>query len=130
MRIRLSRRRRPAHDHQLEVADARPSGDGRTTVLLRCACGEGPGHLAAIELSGSWTAEQLRLPGHSLPGMQSLTVQERAVLRLLRQGLSNHEIAEQMFLSESTIKNYVSAVLAKLGLRRRSQVAAIAAGDG
>ena len=57
----------------------------------------------------------------------SLSAQEKRVLDLIGDGLTNRQIAERMFLSEKTAKNYVSAVLGKLGLQRRSQAAALAA---
>src|SRR5690606_12141591 len=56
--------------------------------------------------------------------LAELTAQERKVFDQLRLGLSNREIAEALFLSEKTVKNYVSTILAKLGLERRAQVAA------
>lgn len=52
-----------------------------------------------------------------------LTPQEQKVLRLLGEGLSNREIADQVMLAEQTVKNYVSSLLHKLGLVRRSQAA-------
>ncbi|HET9945506.1 MAG TPA: response regulator transcription factor [Actinomycetes bacterium] len=55
-----------------------------------------------------------------------LTDQERRLLELIGQGLTNRQIAEQMFLAEKTIKNYVSNLLAKLGLERRTQAAVFA----
>jgi DNA-binding NarL/FixJ family response regulator len=57
---------------------------------------------------------------------KSLTEQERRVLEYVAQGLTNHEIAQRMFLAEKTVKNYVSSVLAKLGLERRTQAAVLA----
>jgi DNA-binding NarL/FixJ family response regulator len=57
----------------------------------------------------------------------SLSSQEKRVLDLIGDGLTNRQIAERMFLSEKTAKNYVSAVLSKLGMQRRSQAAALAA---
>jgi DNA-binding NarL/FixJ family response regulator len=57
----------------------------------------------------------------------ALTDQEKRTLELVGEGLTNRQIAERMFLSEKTIKNYVSSVLAKLGMQRRTQVAAFAA---
>ncbi len=56
--------------------------------------------------------------------LAALTAQERKVFDELRLGRSNREIAGTLFLSEKTVKNYVSTVLAKLGLERRAQVAA------
>ena len=57
----------------------------------------------------------------------ALSGQEKRVLELIGEGLTNRQIAEQMFLSEKTVKNYVSSLLAKLGMQRRSQAAAFAA---
>jgi DNA-binding NarL/FixJ family response regulator len=59
--------------------------------------------------------------------LKSLTDQERRILGLVAEGLTNREIAERMFLSEKTIKNYVSSLLAKLGMERRTQAAVLAA---
>lgn len=56
-----------------------------------------------------------------------LSDQERIVLDLLGQCLTNREIAERMFLTEKTVKNYVSRLLTKLGMQRRSQAAVLAA---
>src|SRR5881398_54103 len=53
-----------------------------------------------------------------------LTDRERGVLELIGDGLSNREIAERLFLAEKTVKNYVTSVLAKLGMQRRTQAAA------
>ena len=56
----------------------------------------------------------------------NLTEQERRVLDLIGRGLTNRQIAEQMMLAEKTVKNYVSNLLAKLGLQRRTQAAVLA----
>ncbi|MCV7081784.1 response regulator transcription factor, partial [Mycolicibacterium insubricum] len=56
-----------------------------------------------------------------------LTSTERTLLELLGEGLTNREIGERMFLAEKTVKNYVSRLLAKLGLQRRTQAALLAA---
>ncbi|CCH31094.1 Transcriptional regulator, DosR family [Saccharothrix espanaensis DSM 44229] len=58
--------------------------------------------------------------------VRMLTEQERVVLDHIGRGLTNRQIAEQMFLAEKTIKNYVSHLLAKLGLERRTQAAVLA----
>jgi DNA-binding NarL/FixJ family response regulator len=55
-----------------------------------------------------------------------LSEQERTVLDLIGEGLTNREIGERMFLAEKTVKNYVSHLLAKLGLQRRTQAAILA----
>jgi DNA-binding NarL/FixJ family response regulator len=56
----------------------------------------------------------------------ALTGQEKRVLELIGQGLTNRQIAEHMFLAEKTAKNYVSSLLAKLGMHRRTEAAAFA----
>lgn len=58
--------------------------------------------------------------------LESLSKQERRVLDLVAEGLTNRQVAEQMFLSEKTIKNYVSSLLRKLGLERRTEAAVFA----
>lgn len=58
--------------------------------------------------------------------LRSLTDQERRILALIAEGLTNREIAERMFLSQKTVKNYVSSLLAKLGMERRTQAAVLA----
>ena len=56
----------------------------------------------------------------------SLSDQERTVLDLIGEGLTNRQIGERMFLAEKTVKNYVSHLLAKLGMERRTQAAVLA----
>jgi len=58
--------------------------------------------------------------------LESLSAQERRILELLSEGLSNREIGEVMFLAEKTVKNYVSNLLAKLGFQRRTEAALFA----
>jgi two-component system, NarL family, response regulator DevR len=58
--------------------------------------------------------------------LRSLSPQERRILELLREGHSNREIAERVFLAEKTVKNYVSNLLAKLGYQRRTEAALFA----
>jgi DNA-binding NarL/FixJ family response regulator len=61
------------------------------------------------------------------PGpLAALTDQEHVVLDLIGEGLTNRQIGERMFLAEKTVKNYVSGVLSKLGMQRRTQVAVLA----
>lgn len=59
--------------------------------------------------------------------LAGLTVQERRILELIGEGLTNRAIGERLHLAEKTIKNYVSSLLAKLGMQRRSQAAAFVA---
>ena len=58
--------------------------------------------------------------------LSGLTEQERTLLGLLGEGLTNKQIAARMFLAEKTVKNYVSRLLAKLGMERRTQAAVFA----
>ncbi|MEV2226089.1 response regulator transcription factor [Nocardia vinacea] len=58
--------------------------------------------------------------------LASLTEQERTLLDLLGEGLTNRQIASRMFLAEKTVKNYVSRLLTKLGVERRTQAAVLA----
>jgi two-component system response regulator DevR len=58
--------------------------------------------------------------------LSGLTEQERTLLGLLAEGLTNKQIADRMFLAEKTVKNYVSRLLAKLGMERRTQAAVFA----
>lgn len=58
--------------------------------------------------------------------LAELTQQEREVFNLIGEGMTNRQIAERMFLAEKTIKNYVSRILAKLDMQRRTQVAVMA----
>ncbi len=56
-----------------------------------------------------------------------LTGQERRILALIADGLTNRQIADELHLAEKTVKNYVSNLLAKLGMERRTQAAVFAA---
>ncbi|GAA3560282.1 response regulator transcription factor [Nonomuraea rosea] len=59
--------------------------------------------------------------------LAALTEQERHILDLIGEGLTNRQIGERMFLAEKTVKNYVSNLLSKLDMQRRTQAAALAA---
>jgi DNA-binding NarL/FixJ family response regulator len=69
---------------------------------------------------------KLRSGDQEVDPLAELTNQEREVFALIGEGMTNRQIAEKMFLAEKTIKNYVSRVLAKLDLQRRTQVAVMA----
>jgi len=71
--------------------------------------------------------ERLREGPKTDPRLASLTPQERKILDLIAEGYTNRQIAENMFLAEKTVKNYVSNLLAKLGMERRTQAATFAA---
>jgi DNA-binding NarL/FixJ family response regulator len=59
--------------------------------------------------------------------LAGLTGQERRILELIGEGLTNRQIGERLYLAEKTVKNYVSGLFAKLGMERRTQAAAYAA---
>ena len=71
--------------------------------------------------------ERLRERQERKDPLQALTGQERQILELIGEGLTNRQIGERMFLAEKTVKNYVSNLFAKLGMHRRTQAAAYAA---
>jgi two-component system, NarL family, response regulator DevR len=71
-------------------------------------------------------ARRPRRPGAGSDRLAMLTDQERTVLRLIGQGLTNRQIGARMGLAEKTVKNYTSHLLAKLGLERRTQAAILA----
>ena len=70
--------------------------------------------------------DRLRNGPEEDPALAPLTAQERRILELIGEGMTNRQIAEAMFLAEKTVKNYVSALLSKLGLERRTQAAVFA----
>jgi two-component system response regulator DevR len=71
--------------------------------------------------------ERLRTGSSEEPDeLAQLTLQERKILELIAEGLTNRQIAERIFLAEKTVKNYVSSILMKLGLERRTQAAVLA----
>jgi two-component system response regulator DevR len=71
--------------------------------------------------------ERLRHPVAADDPLAELTEQERRILHLISEGMTNRQIARELVLAEKTVKNYVSHVLAKLGMARRSEAAAFAA---
>jgi DNA-binding NarL/FixJ family response regulator len=70
--------------------------------------------------------ERMRVAAARKDPLAGLSEQERIVLDLIGEGLTNREIGERMFLAEKTVKNYVSHLLAKLGMQRRTQAAILA----
>ena len=93
------------------VAAVRTVGTGRSLLDLRVA--------AAL-------FERLRTAAPPPGPLAGLTEQEQSTLELIGEGLSNRQIAGRMFVAEKTVKNYVSHVLAKLGMTSRTQVAVLA----
>jgi two-component system, NarL family, response regulator DevR len=70
--------------------------------------------------------ERLRTPPVPDSRLGGLTEREREILDLIADGLSNREIGQRLFLAEKTVKNYVSSLLGKLNLQRRTQAAVLA----
>ena len=93
------------------VAAVRTVGSGRSLLDTRAA---------------SALLSKIRSDAEKPGPLAGLTEQERTVLGLIGEGLTNRQIADRMFLAEKTVKNYVSGVLAKLGMQRRTQVAVLA----
>ena len=71
--------------------------------------------------------ERLRRGNEEDERLAGLSDQERRILELIGEGMTNRQIGEQMHLAEKTVKNYVSSLLAKLGMERRTQAAAFVA---
>lgn len=67
--------------------------------------------------------DRLRHPVEPDPVAGSLTAREREILDLIAEGCTNRQIGERLFLAEKTVKNYVSGLLTKLGMQRRTQAA-------
>ncbi len=70
--------------------------------------------------------KRVRSGSEADPRLASLTPQERRILDLIAKGQTNRQIAAEIFLAEKTVKNYVSSLLAKLGMKRRTQAASYA----
>lgn len=99
----------------------------RTGELLDCLRRVADGE---VLLDAATTIEAMRaLPGRrdADPRLAALTGQERRVLDLIAEGLSNREIGDRLGIGEATVKNYVTAVLRKLGFSRRTQAAVLGA---
>ena len=93
------------------VSAIRTVGDGRSLLDNRAAAALMSRLRASVEQPGP---------------LAGLTEQERTLLELIGEGLTNRQIAARMFLAEKTVKNYVSRLLTKLGMQRRTQVAVLA----
>ncbi len=71
--------------------------------------------------------QRLRAPAAEDSRLGKLTPQERRLLELIGEGMTNRQIGAQMFLAEKTVKNYVSNLLSKLGMERRTEAAVFVA---
>ena len=98
----------------------------RGTDLVDAVRRVGRGESLLDPQSTSRVLERLRQPPQP-DELAGLTNQERRVLDLIAEGMTNRQIGEQLFLAEKTVKNYVSNLLAKLGMSRRAEAAAYAA---
>jgi DNA-binding NarL/FixJ family response regulator len=85
------------------------------------------GHSLIDPSVASRMLEEMELQKRSLDVISDLTPQQRTVLLLIGEGMTNRQIAERLFLAEKTVKNHITALLAKLGLEHRTQAALVAA---
>jgi two-component system response regulator DevR len=86
----------------------------------------GAGHSLLDGRAAAALMNRFRQRTEKLDPLAELTDKERQVLGHIGEGMTNREIGARMFLAEKTVKNYVSAVLSKLGMQRRVQVAVLA----
>ncbi len=98
-------------------------GGDIVTAVHRAAAGE----VLLDPLVTAKVVERLRRGPDEDPRLRDLTQQERRILHLLADGLTNRQIAGELFLAEKTVKNYVSNVLSKLGMAHRTEAALYAA---
>ena len=98
-------------------------GSDRVSAIRRVGSGESlldPAVTARV-------FERLRTPRAEHDPLARLTPQERRILHLIAEGQTNRQIADTLFLAEKTVKNYVSNLLTKLGMHRRTEAAVFAA---
>jgi DNA-binding NarL/FixJ family response regulator len=96
------------------------SGSSITDAIEEIAAGRS---LIDSSLTGR-LLQRLRAPDHEEESVDELTPREHEILMLITEGLTNRQIGERLFLAEKTVKHYVSGLLAKLGMQRRTQIAA------
>jgi DNA-binding NarL/FixJ family response regulator len=94
--------------------------------LVTAVCTVAAGGSLLDPTATSAVLERMRRSAAPSGPVASLSDQERTVLDLIGEGLTNRQIGERMFLAEKTVKNYVSHLLAKLGMERRTQAAVLA----
>jgi two-component system response regulator DevR len=100
--------------------------DIRGMELARAVKDVGAGRSLLDNRAAAALMAKLRGEAEKPDPLSGLSSQERTLLGLLSEGLTNKQIADQMFLAEKTVKNYVSRLLAKLGMERRTQAAVFA----
>jgi DNA-binding NarL/FixJ family response regulator len=102
-------------------------GQGLVDSIRRVANGERLLSTGAAQQVVSRMAPNYRHASSGSRGVLGLNLRERQVLKLIGEGLTNRQIGERLELAEKTVKNYVSGLLAKLGMERRTQAAVYAA---
>jgi DNA-binding NarL/FixJ family response regulator len=121
----------PGQQALLSAIMASPGGSAAKQAFGAGLVTAGAPDAAGLSIPDPRAAGQVmpRLRDHRASEDQAaaLTGQERRVLELIGEGLTNRQIAERMVLAEKTAKNYVSSLLAKLGMHRRTEAAAFAA---
>jgi DNA-binding NarL/FixJ family response regulator len=100
---------------------------GRDLVSALEAVGRGESLLDSAVTEKVLERVRRMASGSASDELADLTSQERKILLLVAEGKTNKEIAAEIFLSDKTVKNYVSSILAKLNLQRRTQAAAFVA---
>jgi two-component system response regulator DevR len=101
--------------------------DIRGTELVDAVHAVGSGRSLLDTRAAAALMSRLRAGADKSGPLAGLSEQERTLLDLIGEGLTNRQIAERMYLAEKTVKNYVSRLLAKLGVERRTQAAVLAA---
>ena len=96
-------------------------GSGLIDSLRKVAAGK---KLIHPSMSGR-VVQRITDTHHSDPRLESLSAREHDILPLIAEGLTNREIGERLGLAEKTVKNYISGLLSKLGLQRRTQAAVL-----
>jgi DNA-binding NarL/FixJ family response regulator len=100
---------------------------GRDLVSALEAVGRGESLLDSAVTEKVLERVRRMASGGATDELADLTAQERKILLLVANGMTNKEIAAEVFLSDKTVKNYVSSILSKLNLQRRTQAAAFVA---
>jgi DNA-binding NarL/FixJ family response regulator len=100
---------------------------GRDLVAALEAVGGGASLLDPAVTEKVLERVRMAARGTATDELADLTTQERKILMLVAEGKTNKEIAAEVFLSDKTVKNYVSSILSKLDLQRRTQAAAFVA---
>ncbi len=111
----------------LAGAAAYEAKDSSATDILGVITAVGQGRRLLDDQAVSELLEQLSSLPAEEAALGQLTGQERRVFELIGQGLSNRQIAERLYLTERTVKNYSSRLLRKLGMERRSEAAVLSA---